>query len=414
MAGAAYRAGENLKGIGQGKDGGDKWHRYTNRASVVRETFFMTPDGKAPDYIPDDGAAPAELRKARAQLWNEIEAMEKGPTARLGRELQLGFAHELSHDEQRELVREFVRERFTDGGKATVLIHGKPVEVNLSFVVDIAIHDYGRAIPAIGASDEQRAKLSRLADDGYTFVERDEAAGMETPHIRIDRNNDGEVTGYRVYQPHAHVRITPRAFGEGSWDANKHASRALNGHDVCKDWRYDWPKLQNEYLERAGSDMRVTCTSEFEDDAPNIRFLGSGRSHEVEHIAQRNETVAQQADDAPRNKHDEAEEKRELAKEFNEIHNAAMHQSAADATASARDEADRETVRTTTWWRNMSERFHTWRGDFAEKAEEWRERFKAQEQRLKSVFGWYEQAHEQPPPDAPEPDDTPQPEEPER
>ena len=412
VAGAAYRAGENLKGVGQGKDGADKWFRYNNRSSGVRETFFMTPQDGAPDYLTFDREPSAkDMRAARSQLWNEVEEMERGKNARLGRELQLGLAYELSHDEQRELVKQFVRERFTNGGKATVKSGKRDVEVDLNFVVDVAIHDYGRAVPAIGASDEQRAKLNQLAEEGYTFLERDEAEGAERAHIRIERDKGGDITGYRVYQPHAHVRITPRNFVDGAWEDKKFASRALNGHDICKDWRYEFPKLQNEYLERKGSDVRVTCTSEYEDQFPDIRFLGAGRSHEVEHIAQRNEAVAQQANDAPRNKYDEAEAKRELSNEFNEIHNAAMHESATDATAAAHQKSDRETVRTTTWWRNMSERFHTWRSDFAEKAEEWRERFKAQEQRLKSVIGWHGQDLEQPPP---EPTDTPQQKEPER
>jgi hypothetical protein len=404
VAGAAYRAGQNLKGIGQGEDGADKLFRYSNRASVVRETFFMTPDGDAPDYlILDDGPSPNVMRQARADLWNDVDGMEKGKTARLGRELQLGFAHELSHDEQRELVKEFVRERFTDGGKAVVRVGKRDVEVDLNFVVDVAIHNYGRAVPAIGASDDQRDKLRRLAADGYTFVERDEAEGMEAPHIRIERTRDGDVTGYRVYQPHAHVRITPRNFVDGQWEENKFASRALNGHDVCKDWRYDWPKLQNQYLERKGSDVRVTCTSEFEDQYPDIRFLGTERDHQAHHRTER----AEQMPDEAREKHQEAEDVAARDAEFRETVNEALARTAADERAdpATRDDA-REARRLATWWRNMSERFEGWRHDFTEKAQEWRARFEAQDWRLKSMLGW--NRNSEPPEQVPETTPEPQ------
>ena len=33
VAGAAYRAGQNLKGIGQGKEGADKLFRYSGRGA---------------------------------------------------------------------------------------------------------------------------------------------------------------------------------------------------------------------------------------------------------------------------------------------------------------------------------------------------------------------------------------------
>ena len=386
VAGAAYRAGQNLKGIGQGQDGAHKLFRYSNRASVVRETFFMTPDGDAPDYLRlDDGTSPNVMRQARADLWNDVDGMEKGKTARLGRELQLGFAHELTHDEQRELVKEFVRERFTDGGKAVVRVGKRDVEVDLNFVVDVAIHNYGRAVPAIGASDDQRDKLRRLAADGYTFVERDEAEGMEAPHIRIERTRDGDVTGYRVYQPHAHVRITPRNFVDGQWEENKFASRALNGHDVCKNWRYDWPKLQNQYLECNGSDVRVTCTSEFEDQYPDIRFLPTSQKTETHAIDQRRDALEPEE----KRDHEDAQTIAEMDEEFQKAHNEAIIDAFTELESDAEQPEEAERTRVGVWWHNMSQRFHSWRMEFKKQAEEWRERFELQKHRIKQVIGWH-------------------------
>jgi MobA/MobL family. len=154
VGGAAYRAGENLKAEGAGKDGADKWFRYSGRQVVVREAFIMAPKD-APEFVFD-----------RGELWNTVEAMETRSNARLGREVQLGLAWELSHDEQRALVREFAQKEFVDRG----------------FVVDIAIHNYGRTIPSIGASEEQAERIREFAST-YPMLERSEAQGISEPHL---------------------------------------------------------------------------------------------------------------------------------------------------------------------------------------------------------------------------------------
>lgn len=396
-AGAAYRAGENIKGIGLGENGTNKWFSYANRNSVVRETFLMTPSGELRDYLSfDHEPTQAETKTARAQLWNEVEAGEKGANARLGRELRLGFAYELSHDEQRELVKQFVREHITEGGKATVRIHGKPVEVDMRFVADVSIHNYGRAIPAIGATDEQRDKIRDYSEQGYAMVERDEAQGMETPHIRIDRDKEDNVTGYRIYNPHAHVLISPRIMVDGEWAKNKHASRVLNAPETAKNWRYEFPKMQNVFLERKGSDVRVTCTSETEDQFPDVRFLGTGRDNQAHNRAER----AEQMPDHQRKRHEAAEKIAAMDAEFREVANAAVAQTAANEHPEtvATNGDQREARRLATWWRNMSLGFNNWCHDFKEKAQEWRTRFEAQETRVRSMLGWQMDVAEPDPP----------------
>lgn len=369
VAGAAYRAGENIKARGQGIDGGDKWFRYSNRALVVRDAFILTPED-APAYATD-----------RAELWNTVEEMETHKNARLGRELQLGLAYELSHEDQRALVEEFAKREFVERG----------------FVVDVAIHNYGRTLPAIGATDAQAERIRELAENGVPFIEREEAEGMTEPHMVTIRNRDDAVTGYKLYQPHAHVRATPRTCEGGEFVKDKYASRELNKHETAMRWRYEWPELQNQYLERAGSDARVTSTSTDEDQFPNVRFLSGGQSHETHNMTQRADAMP----DASRNKHDEAQEHLEKYQEFNDMHNDALLQAAHDAPHETDDDADRDASRNTTWWRNMSSRFNSWRFDFTDKAQEWRERFAAQEWRLKSMLGWHGQEHDLEPPELP-------------
>lgn len=151
VGGAAYRAGENIKARGLGKDGEDKWFRYSPKAIVVRESFIMTPEG-APEYATD-----------RAELWNRVEEMETRSNARLGRDVNLGLAYELDHDAQRELIHEFGQREFVDKG----------------FVVDVSIHNYGRTIPSAGASEELTSRIRDRAAADIPFLEKDETQAAQ-------------------------------------------------------------------------------------------------------------------------------------------------------------------------------------------------------------------------------------------
>lgn len=366
VGGAAYRAGENLKARGLGQDGEDKWFRYSNRAVVVREAFIMAPEG-APDFAHD-----------RGELWNRVEEMETHKKARLGREVQLGLAWELSHEDQRELIREFARKEFVERG----------------FVVDVAIHNYGRTLPAMGATEQQQERLREWAAAGVPFLERAEAEGLAGAHVLVIRNREGDATGYKLYQPHAHLRITPRACEDGAFVNDKYASRELNKYETAMAWRYEWPQLQNEYLERAGFDVRVSSTSAEEDEFPIIPRDGTGEDKQLHAIEERREQLSEEA----RAKHDEAMQAQEIDREFREQHNETLRLAFTEAhheDADSETASERQQMRLAAWWRNMSQRFNEWRFDFHEKAAEWREHFANQENRLRHLLGWHHDAQKE-------------------
>ena len=358
VAGAAYRAGENLKARGLGPDGAEKLYRYSNRQHTVREAFIMAPEN-APEYATD-----------RAELWNRVEEMETRKNARLGREIQLGFAYELPKAQQRELLVQFVEGEFVARG----------------FVADVAIYDYGKTLPAMGGSEIQQARVRELAVSGIPFLERDEAKASDDVHVMVSRNRAGDVTGYQLYQPHAHVRITPRSVEGGEWVENKKASRFFNRHETAMNWRYEWPKLQNAYLERIGAEVRVTSTSADEDSFPGVPRRGTGGNEVTHAIEERASDLAPEA----LAKHEEAKSREAIEQEFREVHNETLRQAFkdehADTTQAEGDE--REARRLSAWWRNMSERYNEWRFDFEEKASQWGERFRQQKSRMKAVLGW--------------------------
>lgn len=357
IGGAAYRAGENLKAIGVGENGEDKWYRYSPKAVVVRETFILRPDG-APEFTDD-----------RAALWNHVEAMETRANARLGRDVNLGLAYELDHDEQRDLIVEFATREFVEKG----------------FVVDVSIHNYGRTIPSVGAPDDQAQRLRDWAAADIPFLEKDEAQGVSDVHVMIMRNRQGDATGYKLYQPHAHLRVTPRPCVDGEFAKDKYASREMNRHEKAMEWRYEWPKLQNAYLEQAGSEVRVTCTSDTEDQFPDLRFLGKNDKSQTRTIEQKRDHLSEEQ----REIHDAKSEAKEADEMFRQMHNESIRDTYLEMEASALEPADEGAERRVAlWWHNMSRCFGQWRTDLRDVAEEWRTRFEQQKQRIARAIGW--------------------------
>lgn len=106
MAAASYRSGDRLRDERQ-----DLTHDYSRRNDVLH-TEIITP-GNAPEWSQD-----------REQLWNRADAAEKRKDARTAKECTVALPRELSLEQQLEVLREFVRENFTERGLvADVAIH---------------------------------------------------------------------------------------------------------------------------------------------------------------------------------------------------------------------------------------------------------------------------------------------------
>lgn len=106
VAAAAYRAGEKL----------------------VDERLEMPFDYRSRDGVEHTeiilpaGADPALAQ--RSALWNEAEKAERRVDAQVAREVQISLPHELSFEQRRELVRDFVQSAFVDRGMvADIAMH---------------------------------------------------------------------------------------------------------------------------------------------------------------------------------------------------------------------------------------------------------------------------------------------------
>ena len=105
-AAAAYRAAARIVDERTGEI-----HDFTHKQGV-RESFILAPALAAP-WMHD-----------RSQLWNGVERVEKRKDAQLAREIEVSLPHELSHEQRRRLLFEFVNDEFISQGMiADVAMH---------------------------------------------------------------------------------------------------------------------------------------------------------------------------------------------------------------------------------------------------------------------------------------------------
>lgn len=106
VAKAAYNARTRMTDERTGQT-----HDYTRKGGVVFEGMFAPKD--APAWVQD-----------RATLWAEVEQTEKRKDAQLAREVEVSLPHELTDEQRRQLLTDFVRENFVRKGMvADVVMH---------------------------------------------------------------------------------------------------------------------------------------------------------------------------------------------------------------------------------------------------------------------------------------------------
>ena len=105
VAAAAYRSSEKLHDERQDLD-----HDYTKKKGV--ESEIIAPED-APSWVND-----------REKLWNEVDKAETRCNSRTAREINIALPVELSKEQQKEIVRKYVKKSFIDKGMvADVCFH---------------------------------------------------------------------------------------------------------------------------------------------------------------------------------------------------------------------------------------------------------------------------------------------------
>jgi ATP-dependent exoDNAse (exonuclease V) alpha subunit len=203
---AAYRAGEKLQAVrsaayrsGEGlRDEDTKIeHDYTRKQGVVYKEILL-PENAPPEYAD------------RETLWNAVEASEKRVDARLAREIEVALQIEFDLEEQKEVLREYVKENFVEKG----------------MVADVVIHNKG--------------------DGNLNSPAEGVASGV--------RNQKHEFARHHAANPHSHImlttrNVTPEGFGNKNRDWDKKENLLV--------WRENWADKNNRKFEEKGLDERI-------------------------------------------------------------------------------------------------------------------------------------------------------------
>lgn len=107
VASSAYISGEKIKNEWDGVT-----HDYTKKQGVIHKEIFL------PEHAPQEFTD-------RTTLWNSVELFEKNSNAQLARNFIIALPKELSLEENKKLISEFIETNFTNEG----------------MIADLAIHD---------------------------------------------------------------------------------------------------------------------------------------------------------------------------------------------------------------------------------------------------------------------------------
>lgn len=102
-------------------------HDYRNKGWISYTETLLPP------YVAE---ARPEYKDA-STLWNAVELFEKSSDARLSTEVEISLPKEMTLEQQKALVQEFVQENFVSQGRCvTVAIHSPPVRDDLNRPID--------------------------------------------------------------------------------------------------------------------------------------------------------------------------------------------------------------------------------------------------------------------------------------
>ena len=216
IAKAAYNARDKLKDDYYGKT-----HDYSKKDDLVFSKIFL------PEHIPK------EFSK-REYLWNEVEKIEKSKNSQLARNLLFTLPRELNEEDRIKLISEFIEENFTSKG----------------MIADCNIHN-----PTASDNEEQPHAHILL-----TLREIDEKGNWK-PKSRKE---------YILDENGEKIKLK-----SGNYKSRKVNLNDWNEPDKAKEWRENFSKKANEYLERNNIQKRIdprTFEEQGREELPQIHL----------------------------------------------------------------------------------------------------------------------------------------------
>ena len=216
IAKATYNARDKLQDEYYGKT-----HDYSKKTDLVFSKIFL------PEHIPKEFSN-------REYLWNSVEKIEKSKNSQLARNLLFELPRELNEEDRIKLISEFIEENFTSKG----------------MIADCNIHN-----PPASDNEEQPHAHILL-----TLREMDRE-GKWKPKCRKE---------YILDENGEKIKLK-----SGNYKSRKVNLNDWNEPDKAKEWRENFSKKANEYLERNNIDKRIdprTFEEQRREELPQIHL----------------------------------------------------------------------------------------------------------------------------------------------
>ena len=197
VASAAYISCEKLTNEWDGVT-----HDYHNKKGLLHSEIFL------PENVPI-------ALKDRTTLWNSVELNEKASNAQLARNFIIALPKELSFEENKKLIIDFIQENFASKG----------------MIADLAIHD---------ESDEENNNIhAHIMTTLRPINEKGEWQAKSKKEYVIDENGE---------------KIKLKS---GNYKTRKVELTDWNNKGNAEKWRENFASLCNQYLEKNHQEKRV-------------------------------------------------------------------------------------------------------------------------------------------------------------
>ena len=197
VASAAYISGEKIK-----NEWDEVTHDYTRKQGVISKEIFL------PDHAPKE-------YKDRKTLWNSVELFEKNSNAQLARNFIISLPKELSIEENKKMIEEYIQTNFVKEG----------------MIVDLAIHDESRE-----GNQNIHAHIMTIVRP----INEDGTWGQKSKKEYILDEKGEKILNKNGKPKTRKVELT-------TWNDKVNVEK----------WREKFSDLCNKYLERAGAEKRV-------------------------------------------------------------------------------------------------------------------------------------------------------------
>ena len=221
-------------------------HDYTRKGGLVWEQIFL------PEYAPQEW-------QDRAILWNAVEENEKTKDSRLAREFVPALPIELTSEQWKELLTDFIQESFvSDGMCADVAIHDPdPPGHNPHAHILLTVRPLNPDGTWQYKTEKEYLCVRDGEERGFTAAEfkAAQAEGWEKQYqYKVGRKkeymapSEAEAEGYERTSKH------PKSTKYGRQNP---ISERWNSEEQLVLWREAWANAVNRSLERYGFDERV-------------------------------------------------------------------------------------------------------------------------------------------------------------